>query len=152
MVSRRQERIAELLREELGLLISSELTDPRLEDAMVTVTDVQVSADLQRRMCMWNTRWASSNRDTCWLRLPNAQSFLRRALVENLDLRFVPELFFHIDYDRASRSTHRCSCWKPSRARPRRLLTRNMMLTPANPADRNRTAAVNPTAMVNRPR
>ena len=32
--------------EELGLLIASELTDPRLDDAMVTVTDVQVSPDL----------------------------------------------------------------------------------------------------------
>ena len=46
MTSRRQERIAEVLTEELGLLIASELTDPRLEDALVTVTDVQVSPDL----------------------------------------------------------------------------------------------------------
>ncbi len=47
MPSRRQERVSEMLREELSLLISTELIDPRLEDAMVTVTDVTVSEDLR---------------------------------------------------------------------------------------------------------
>ena len=97
MVSRRQERIADLLREELGLLISSELTDPRLEDAMLTVTDVQVSADLHTAHVYVEHALGEQQTKPVLAALTKAESFLRRALVENLDLRFVPDLFFHID-------------------------------------------------------
>lgn len=97
MVSRRQERIADLLREELGLLISTELTDPRLEDAMLTVTDVRVSADLHTAHVYVEHALGEAQSRQVLTALANAQSFLRRALVENLDLRFVPDLFFHID-------------------------------------------------------
>ncbi len=66
MTSRRQERIAEVLTEELGLLIASELTDPRLDDAMVTVTDVQVSPDLGNARRVHPARVARPrNRATC---------------------------------------------------------------------------------------
>lgn len=97
MVSRRQERIADLLREELGLLIANELTDPRLEDAMLNVTDVQVSADLHTAHVYVEHLLGEEKSRQVLAALANAQSFLRRALVENLDLRFVPDLFFHID-------------------------------------------------------
>jgi ribosome-binding factor A len=97
MVSRRQERIADLLREELGLMISAELTDPRLEDAMLAVTDVQVSADLHTAHVYVEHALGDAQSRQVLTALANAQSYLRRALVENLDLRFVPDLFFHID-------------------------------------------------------
>jgi ribosome-binding factor A len=97
MVSRRQERIADLLREELSLLISSELTDPRLEEAMLNVTDVRVSADLHTAHVYVEHALGEEKSRHILSALANAQSFLRRALVENLDLRFVPDLFFHVD-------------------------------------------------------
>lgn len=97
MVSRRQERIADLLREELGLLISAELADPRLEDAMLAVTDVQVSADLQTAHVYVEHVLGEAQSREILIALANARSFLRRALLENLGLRVVPNLFFHID-------------------------------------------------------
>ncbi len=97
MTSRRQERIAEVLTEELGLLIVSELTDPRLEDAMVTVTDVQVSADLgSARVYIQHALPASQTRHVLSA-LQHSTTFLRRAVVENLHLRVVPELHFVVD-------------------------------------------------------
>lgn len=97
MTSRRQERIAEVLTEELGLLIASELVDPRLEDALVTVTDVQVSPDLgNARVYIQHALPASQSRNVLSA-LQHSTTFLRRALVENLHLRVVPELHFLVD-------------------------------------------------------
>lgn len=97
MTSRRQERIAEVLTEELGLLISSELTDPRLEDAMVTVTDVQVSPDLGNARVFIAHALPDSQSRHVLSALQHSTSFLRRALLENLHLRVVPELHFAVD-------------------------------------------------------
>jgi ribosome-binding factor A len=97
MTSRRQERIAEVLTEELGLLISSELTDPRLEDAMVTVTAVQVSPDLgNARVYIAHALPPSETRNVLSA-LQHSSTFLRRALIENVHLRVVPELHFTVD-------------------------------------------------------
>jgi ribosome-binding factor A len=79
MTGRRQERISELLHEQLSILISGELSDPRLADAMVNVTDVVVSPDLR-----------------------NARVFVEHSLPAEesrhvLNLRYVPELSFCID-------------------------------------------------------
>ncbi|MGQ9568084.1 MAG: 30S ribosome-binding factor RbfA, partial [Anaerolineae bacterium] len=45
MTTRRQRRVAELIQEELSLLIQREVRDPRV--GMVTVTHVDVSPDLR---------------------------------------------------------------------------------------------------------
>lgn len=97
MVSRRQERVAEVLLEELGLLISSELTDPRLDDAMVTVTDVQVSPDLANARVYVQHALPEQETRHVLSALQHAASFLRRSLLENLRLRVVPELHFSVD-------------------------------------------------------
>lgn len=97
MISRRQERVSELLREELSILISTELTDPRLEDALVNVTDVQVSPDLRSARVFVEHVLAPASSRQVIAALLHAEGFLRQALVENLNLRFVPELHFQID-------------------------------------------------------
>jgi ribosome-binding factor A len=104
MVTRRQERVSELLREELSLLVA-ELTDPRLEDAMVNVTDVRVSADLRTAHVYLEHALGPAGSRQVLAALEHAQSFMRHALLENLELRFVPDLFFHID-STAERARH----------------------------------------------
>ncbi len=97
MPSHRQQHIAKLLQEELNLLVSAELTDPRLADAMVNVTQVAVSADLRSaRVYVEHSLPAESSRQVL-AALAHAESFLREALVENVNLRYVPHLSFHID-------------------------------------------------------
>ncbi len=97
MTSRRQERISELLHEELGLLISAELTDSRLDDALVTVTHVVVSPDLHNARVFVQHALPSESSRQVLAALRHAEGFLRRALAENLNLRVVPELSFAID-------------------------------------------------------
>lgn len=97
MTSHRQERVAEALLEELSLLIASELTDPRLVDAMVTVTDVKVSPDLGSARVYVQHALPDTQSRAVLSALQQAASFLRHALIENLQLRVAPELHFTID-------------------------------------------------------
>lgn len=97
MTSRRQQRISELLHQELSLLISAELTDPRLADALVTVTHVTVSPDLHNARVFVDHALAAEANARVLAALRHAESFLRHALAENLNLRVVPELSFAID-------------------------------------------------------
>ena len=86
-----------MMREELSLLIGAELSDPRLAEAMVGVTDVEVSQDLRNaRVYVEHTLPSERSREVLEA-LRHAEGFLRQAIVENLDLRFVPMLSFHID-------------------------------------------------------
>lgn len=97
MVSYRQKRISELLREELSILITSELEDPRLLDAMASVTDVRVAPDLaSSRVYVEHSGSPESGRAVIEA-LRQSESYLRRRLLENLDLRVIPSLSFHLD-------------------------------------------------------
>jgi ribosome-binding factor A len=97
MPTRRQERVAEMMREELSLLIGAELSDPRLAEAMVSVTDVEVSQDLRNATVFVEHSLPSTRSGEVLEALRRAEGYLRQAVVENLDLRFVPMLSFHID-------------------------------------------------------
>jgi ribosome-binding factor A len=97
MPSRRQERISEMLREELSILISTELNDPRLEDALVAVTDVTVSPDLHNARVFIEHVLPHESDAQVLSALRHSVTFIRLALIENLNLRAVPELTFQID-------------------------------------------------------
>jgi ribosome-binding factor A len=86
-----------MMREELSLLIGAELSDPRLAEAMVSVTDVEVSQDLRNATVFVEHSLPSTRSGEVLEALRRAEGYLRQAVVENLDLRFVPMLSFHID-------------------------------------------------------
>ncbi len=95
MSTRRQLRVAELIRQELANLITFELRDPRL--ALVSVTRVQVSPDLRHANAYISSLEGEEGRAETLAALRHAQGFLRRELGRRTDLRYVPELAFHFD-------------------------------------------------------
>lgn len=97
MVSHRQQRISEILREELSLLISTELSDPRLLDALVNVTDVRVTPDLRSARVYIEHALPHEATRPVLEALRHAEGYLRSALTQNLSLRYVPDLSFHLD-------------------------------------------------------
>jgi ribosome-binding factor A len=97
VTTHRQQRVSELLREELSLLIQAELNDPRLEDALVTVTHVDITPDLMNARVFVDHALALEAAGAILEALRHAEPFLRRMLAESLDLRAVPSLTFHID-------------------------------------------------------
>lgn len=95
MDSHRAERVSEALREELGEMISYELSDPRIGDAVVT--EVLVSPDMRHAQVRLHLGANGSAPEETIRALDGARHFLRRQLAERLNLYRVPELHFEPD-------------------------------------------------------
>jgi ribosome-binding factor A len=91
----RQERVAELLFEELSIMVSSELDDPHL--SMAEVTHVEVSKDLRSAKVHVHHRAEEISRADLMKHLQRAIPYLRSQLAVRCGLRMVPELVFHYD-------------------------------------------------------
>lgn len=91
----RQQRVSELLFEELSIMISNELDDPRL--SLVRVTSVNVSRDLRNvNVYVTHDDDELSKRDVLQ-GLRHAMPYMRRQIAIRCSLRAVPELSFHYD-------------------------------------------------------
>jgi len=89
---RRPERLGEALKVEISEVVGFELDDPRLE--MVTVTDVEVSADLRDAKVYVLVRGDETEVEKAFKALRNASTFVRQQVAMNLDLRHTPHVHF----------------------------------------------------------
>ena len=92
-LSYRSERVNELIRRELVLLLKQETKDPRLKQ--VVITDVIVSLDLTSAKVFFSVD-EDSNKIVVSL-LNKASGFFRSSLSKTLDLRHTPTLSFIYD-------------------------------------------------------
>jgi ribosome-binding factor A len=95
MKSIRQQRVTELLYEELSIMIGNELDDPRL--SLLTVTGVQVSRDLRNAKVFVSHQQEDVSRKEMLKLLRRATPYLRSQLAVRCSLRLVPELLFYYD-------------------------------------------------------
>ena len=92
-LSFRAERVNELIRRELVLLLKKETKDPRLQT--VVITDVIVTRDLTSAKVFFSVD-ESSQKVVASL-LNKASGFFRISLSKSLDLRHTPSLSFIYD-------------------------------------------------------
>ena len=92
-LSYRTERVNELMRREIVLLLKQETKDPRLKQ--VVITDVIVSRDLTSAKVFFSVD-EDSNKIVVSL-LNKASGFFRSSLSKTLDLRHTPTLSFIYD-------------------------------------------------------
>ncbi len=92
----RRERVAEQIHKELGILIQSEVRDPRL--GWSTVTHVEMSPDLAYAKVYVSVLGDEAVQKTSLQVLHRARSFLRGQLGRRVRLRTVPELQFRLDH------------------------------------------------------
>ena len=92
----RPERVANLMKREIADILANELRDPRLS-SMVSVTDVEVTADLSFARVYVSVLPKDPAHDYTLDGLTRAAGFIRRALAPRLGLREVPELRFLMD-------------------------------------------------------
>jgi ribosome-binding factor A len=95
MQGKRLERVNQLIKEEVSVLLQRELKDPRL--GFVTVTEVAVTPDLKHAKVYVSVlgpeeQWASTLEA-----LRSARGFVRNWLRRHLDLRTTPEIAFRPD-------------------------------------------------------
>jgi ribosome-binding factor A len=95
----RPERVADRIRGELAQLLAREVHDPGV--GFVTITRVQVSADIQQARVFYTSLAPAGNDDQARRNtgraLERARPFLRRQLGARLGLKRVPELEFRYD-------------------------------------------------------
>jgi ribosome-binding factor A len=94
-VSRRTERVAEELREEVARLLAREIKDPRI--GFVTVTRAQISPDLRSARVFVGVLGDAKQRRETLQGLTQATGYIRRAVGQRLRLRLTPELTFVYD-------------------------------------------------------
>ncbi|MBP7963287.1 MAG: 30S ribosome-binding factor RbfA [Caldilineaceae bacterium] len=95
MTTIRQERVSGLLFQELSVMISSELEDPRL--TMISVTEVAVSRDLRSVRVFIHQADSDLPKRDLLAGLQSATPYMRRQLAQRCGLRVVPELNFVYD-------------------------------------------------------
>jgi len=101
-VSQRTERVDELLRQEIGALLSKEVADPRI--GFATITDVETSPDLRHAKVWVSVIGEKGDRDDTLRALRSAMPFIRHELGKRLRIKRIPELHVHLD-DTAGRAT-----------------------------------------------
>lgn len=92
----RSERIAEEIRNEVGLMLAGELKDPRLAGPM-SVAEVRVTPDIRTVRVFVQLEGEESERAVTLEGLRAASGFIRHELVERLQLRRAPDVHFLID-------------------------------------------------------
>ena len=94
-MSRRTERVNELLRDRISALLARDINDPRIH-GIITVTAVETSRDLAHARVWISVAGEKKDAQETLKGLHSASGFLQRGLME-LRLRRTPELTFVID-------------------------------------------------------
>jgi ribosome-binding factor A len=95
-MSRRTDRVADVLRAELSDLLLRSVHDPRIR--LVSVTGVDVSPDLRRAVVRVSVLGGDEEREATVEALRHARGFLRSELAHRLrTMRVTPELIFELD-------------------------------------------------------
>lgn len=92
---RRTDRLNELLREEVAVLVRDAVRDPRV--GLATVTAVETSPELDHAKVYITTLADDAERAEMLVGLRSAAPFIRSQLSKRLHMRRIPELHFEID-------------------------------------------------------
>lgn len=96
-MSRRTERVNDLLQEELSNLILTEVKDPRVAHGLVSITEVVVSPDMRHAAVYISHLGDIADRPGIMQGLKHSEHFLHAELVRRLKMKYVPEIHFHLD-------------------------------------------------------
>lgn len=95
MSQQRIGRINEEIQKELAAKIRT-LKDPRVQDAMISITGVETTGDLRYAKVYISVLQKERSHDVL-KGLKSAGGFLRREIGSKLQLRYTPELVFELD-------------------------------------------------------
>jgi ribosome-binding factor A len=102
LVSQRTERVDELLRQEIGAIVSRDIADPRV--GFATITSVETTPDLRHAKVWVSVIGQPAEREATVAALRRAMPFVRHELGTRLRIKRIPDLHVHLD-DTAERGT-----------------------------------------------
>ncbi|KOP82177.1 30S ribosome-binding factor RbfA [Cytobacillus solani] len=94
-MSLRANKVGEQMKKELGEIIGRKIKDPRV--GFVTVTDVQVTGDLQQATVFISVLGDDEQKENTLKGLAKAKGFIRSEIGQRIRLRKTPEIFFEFD-------------------------------------------------------
>lgn len=94
-MAHRQRKVADLLKEEISLIIQRGIKDPRI--GFITITDVKMSEDIKHAKVYFSTFMAEQENNDILKALTHAEPFIRVELKKVLHLKYIPYLKFYID-------------------------------------------------------
>lgn len=95
MTTRRQERVSEQIKIELGKILEGQINDPRLN--LISITEVTISSDLREANIYASALAGETAEADVLAGLEHAKGFFRRELAQRMQLRVVPNLHFRWD-------------------------------------------------------
>ena len=95
--SRRVERVASLIRREISELLIGGIKDERVNQGMVSVTTVEVAADLQHCKIFVSVFGSDADKEQAMAGLGSASAFVKGELSRRLKMRRTPEVVFVLD-------------------------------------------------------
>ena len=95
MANYRKGRINDEVKKELALVLR-EVKDPRIKDAFISVTAVEVSGDLKFAKVYYSAMMGDKKEIAKGLK--SSAGFIRREIARRLNLRMTPEFSFYEDH------------------------------------------------------
>jgi len=95
--SRRVARVASLIQKEVSQMLINGIKDDRVGAGMVSITDVDVSNDLQHAKIFVSIYGTEEAKAETMAGLKSSTSFVRRELGQRIRLRRTPEVVFYQD-------------------------------------------------------
>ncbi|CFX67685.1 Ribosome-binding factor A [Syntrophomonas zehnderi OL-4] len=97
MGKRRQERMAEEIKRSLSSIIQHEIKDPRIDFSTVSVTRVDIPADISHARINISVLGDEVKQAETMKALQSARGHIRTELARMLQIRHAPELDFRLD-------------------------------------------------------
>ena len=94
-VIKRSTRVADVIKNELSLLLVQRIRDPRLKD--VSISRVELSDDLRHAKVYFTSLLGKREAASAKKGLLKARGFMRSYLAKKINLRFTPDLNFWYD-------------------------------------------------------
>ena len=94
-MSRRVDRVADALKQEIAELLVRGVKDPRI--GIVTLTNVHVSPDLRHARIYFTVHGGEKERAQALAGLRSASGFIRSEIAHRINLRVAPEIVFEFD-------------------------------------------------------
>lgn len=92
--SRRVEKVSSLIKREISQMLISEIKDDRVGAGMVSITEVEISGDLQHAKVFVSIYGTNSAKNETMEGLKACTPFVRKSLGKRLSLRHTPEIRF----------------------------------------------------------
>ena len=94
---RRVERVAALIRREMSQLLMNGIRDEKIQQSMITITEVNLSGDLQHCKIFLSVFGEEPHKEDVLLALNKASGFIRGELGRRLQMRRSPDIIFRLD-------------------------------------------------------